>query len=151
MSYTNHTKTVNDALHDLLVATFPGIPVELVVQDQPYTPKFKKGEHIEYWLIEQPLVSKNSDGEDREFIYGINHYFNDYFFKRSDFEELYMARYEKLKQALMKDRSYYVNGSYIWHDAGVDNIELLAMDVEEFGHVKFYNCEFQAMRFNQWA
>ena len=145
----NHTKIVNDALNDLLVATFPGITVSMAVQDQEFKPEFKKGEFIEFWLIEQPYVSGNSDGEDREFIYGINHYFNGYHFKRTDFEDLYMDRYETLKKALMENRSYYSGGSYIWHDAKIDSPQFLSLS-DEWSHVKYYNTEFSFVRFNQW-
>jgi len=145
------TKIINNAIHDILVDTFPGIRIRPTTMEAGFQPEFQKDEFIEYWIIDQPIVGTNSDGETREYVYGINHYFHKRLYRRLDFEGLYSDRFDKLKEAIMENVSYYKDGSYIWHDARVENMAFRELEHESYGNVKYYNMELVITRFNQWG
>lgn len=143
MSSTNHLKIINDALHDLLLSEFK-VPIDFAKE---YNIDFSKNEYIRYWITEQPLISANSVGEDREYIYEIEHYFNRFSMNRIKFNNLIAARIEQMKQLLMENRTYILS-IYYWHDANLDIGEIEQIEDKK---VYFYHADLHLTRFNQWA
>jgi hypothetical protein len=151
MSYTNHLGTVNDALNDLIKTEFASIPVK---NERKFKPDFRKGEFIRFWCVAQSEPELNSDGETREYTYDIDFYFNLSVLKRPKFEDLLAARTEQLKQLLQENVTYQPGGTYVWHNARIDLIEVEDFEDEEeeaYRNIVYVHCEFTLRRFNQWA
>ena len=148
MAYTNHTKTVNDALHALLIGEFK----QSVFLQSKFEPKFKENEFISYWLVDSDFDSTFSDGENRMYNYEIKIYFNRKVMNREFFENTISARMEQLRQLLSENKTYQPSDVYKWHDAKIDLIEIIEIEEDEDMEEMIYiNCEFSLMRACIWA
>jgi hypothetical protein len=66
ITYTNHVETVSDAMRYLIVTEFDCD----VVQAKLFEPdKLRRSEYFRYYLEEQPLLSKFSGGETRNYTF----------------------------------------------------------------------------------
>ena len=148
MAYTDHLQTVNDALHALLIGEFE---TDIKFESE-FQPNWKRSEYIRYWPVSQIYVSGNTSGEDRQYTYDIDIYFNIKQMSRNVFKNTVSERLERLKQLLMENRTYQPSDVYKWHDGTVDEIEILKRDEEDdYEGIYYVHCEFTIMRFNQWA
>lgn len=115
ITYTNFSKIVTQALHDLLVAEFPK---DIIV----YHPDFrkqdlaKKGEYLRYYLIDDEHVSHMTMVETRLYNYELSQYFQ-YSGEQHKkfFDNKVSDRKEHLYNLLMNYRSY-TGDNYKWHD-----------------------------------
>lgn len=148
MSYTNHLKTITDALHSLLISEFK-IKVEY---SKDFRMNFGQSEYISYWCTEQNLISTNTDGEDREYVFEIFHYFDNKRFDKKLFDEKISERVEQLKQLVMENKTYQPGDVYKWHDAELESIGIEHFeDEEELPNIYFIQSELHLRRFNEWA
>jgi|GEM_PF-1818239 len=151
MSYTNHTKTVNDALHALLLGEF-SIPVDYSAYDD-YDPDFRSGECIRYYNIDQPPAGGNSSGEDRQFDYELDYWFSNRNVEKKDYDAKIWARYEQVRQLLKENSTYQPSSAYKWHDIEIETmviVDVLDEDDNKTGE-KAIHLEFNMKRFCQWA
>lgn len=146
MNYSNNLKIINTALHKLLISEFK-VPVKL---EPGYNSEFSKGEYLSYWPTNQTFISGNSAGEDREYEYTIDYYFNRKTFNRIAFEDTLSDRLERLKQLLMVNRTYQPGDVYKWHDAAIMSAELLQLE-DELDYIYYIHCEFNLKRFEEWS
>jgi len=149
---SNHLKTVNEALHSLLIGTFK-FPVELKRLDVGEIKElnFKQNEYCRYWG-KQEYTDGNSDGGNVEYTYRLNHYFNTKRINRNDIETKMFGRLEDYNQLLMSSRTYQPSSVYKWHDLLVVDGEILQVDDDE-PHAGMYYIDltFTMKRFNQWS
>lgn len=150
MSYTDHTEIVNDALHALLIGEFK-VPVKYE-RENGFIPDLRRGECIRYFNVSQDHISNNSDGEDRQFNYELDYWFNKRVITKTNFEKTVWERVEQLRQLLAENVTYQPS-DYKWHDLVIDVCELVHLEDED-GNLtgeSLVHFEFNMMRFCQWA
>ena len=145
---TNHLKTINDALHALLISYAPEL--------NPLMPgesiRFKSNEFMRYWCIAQDFISADNSGETREYTYEINHYFNVTNLDRPKFVNTVFGRLEEIKELLMENRTYQPSGVYKWNDLSINTIEVLQIEEEKpLAGTYYIKFEVKLKRFNQWS
>lgn len=148
MAYTNHINTIVEALRSLLLGEFK-VKIDYSMF---FNPGFGHNEYIRYFIDSEDYVSSNTDGEVRNYTFGIDYYFNTAEIDRTKFSKIISKRIEQLKQLLMYNRTYQPNSVYTWHDARIETIEIGALeDNEGYEKVHFIHCDFTVTRFNKWV
>jgi hypothetical protein len=121
ITYTNHVKVVSDSFRYLLVTEFNN---EIVHAKLFQPDKLTRGEYFRYYLSEQPIVSKSSDGETRAYTFNCSWYFNTKHFDfRKTFDDLVSERIERLKRLMANNNNYIPSGVYKWHMVDVEPAE----------------------------
>ena len=145
---TNHLKTINDALHSLLISYSPELSPLMPGKDL----KWKRNEFMRYWCTAQNHISSDNDGETREYTYEINHYFNFTTLDKPKIVNTVFGRLEDVKETLMESRTYQPSSVYKWHDLAINNIEVLKVEEEEpLAGIYYIKFELTLKRFNQWS
>lgn len=149
ITFTEHLKTINNALYDLIRAEFTTIKII-------YKPEFdfadlaKHGEYIRFYYDNDSFVSRNSDGETRDFSYNLSIYFDRFkIARRDDFEDLYANRVDRLTKLLSQNPTHTVSGSYVWHDLKVAEREYNEFDEDQTNVVEL-RCQIEITKTTMW-
>ena len=130
ITFTNHVKTIKDALHFLLVEEFK--PTKIVMAKEFDPGHISDGEYIRYFLVDQPILEFHSDGETREYTYDGSYYFDEKRYNFSNiFDDLVSPRIERFKRLLHNNRSYAPSNAYKWHHLELDIAESFYLTEDE--------------------
>jgi len=127
ITYTNEIKTnVSDPLRSLIYTEFK--PVDVVWSDMFDSSRMTRGEYIRYYLLGYDEIENHSDGETVNYEFEIVYYFDtEYYREKKAFDEVYSDRTEHLKSLLKTYRSYN-DGTYRWHQMGIEWDELQTVE-----------------------
>lgn len=151
ITFTEHVKTINDALYDLIRDEFT--PVN--VRNSPWFEYDKFGrnrEYVRFHYVSDVQISRCSEGETREFIYDISLYMQSYRKDRDEFELLYANRMDRITQLLTYIPTYVSGSDYKWHDARITEREFIDLEIddENMNNVIELRCQLILTRTAMW-
>ena len=135
ITYTNNAKAVSDGLKKILLdeftATAASPNIDIVIDSKFDSGRLaRKGEYIRIGLEGSSFISSISDGEDRDYNFTINYYLDSYKQKQREWEDYLSDRMEHIRKLIKNNEAYTSSGTYVWHEATIDNISK-PMDITE--------------------
>ena len=147
MTFTEHTKTINNALQKIIESEFK----TPIIYSNEFDAAFNQSELIRLWPREQTLDELTTAGAKYVYSYDLDYYFNLNLIGKYEIEKIIDARIDKLRELLFGNNgSYYDGGSYVWHSLKIESIELDRLDLEDY-KLHFARFEITIRRFNQWT
>lgn len=129
ITYINHVEAVTDSLRYLLISEFSN---DIVQAKEFESDKLSRGEYFRYYLSEQPILARHSDGETRDYTLNCSWYFNTKHFDfKKTFDTLVSERIERLKRLLNNNKNYIPSGVYKWHNLKVEIDESFYLGIED--------------------
>lgn len=128
ITYTNNAKAVSDGLKTILLGEFTatyGSPNMDIVIHNVFEPGrlARKGEYVRIGLEGSPFVSLVSDGEYRDYVFGIYYYIDLYKHgQQREWEDYLSDRMEHIRKLIMNNYYYTSGGSYVWHQAQIEEM-----------------------------
>jgi len=137
VTYTQHDKTILDALESLFKAEFPGF--EIVIDDIFNTKYMGKGEYLRIFIVDIAEDSKMSNGAYYNYITEFVWYFNKKKHDKEDMQEKIISpRIQRSLQLLNNNRVYQNGGSAGWDNLTVDGIPKI-QPISEIDDVEGYD------------
>jgi len=122
VSYYSHIDEINKQIEYLLSGQFTEINVRCA-------PEFederlgKRREYIRYYYESDDLISRNTDGETRDFMFSISFYFQD-FNKKDGFNSHVFYQLDRLNWILCNEPTQNdTDDAYVWHDGRITGRE----------------------------
>ena len=107
-TYTDNVEAVTDAFKNLVINEFHCH----VFHGKEFEPQeMTRDEYFRYYLTEQPVIDRFSDGETREYTYDCSWYFN--------------------KRLFYNNNVYNISGTYVWHKIIIEPLEAMYMTEAE--------------------
>ena len=124
MSYYSHIAAITAQIETLVADQFS----ELNVRHQPMYESDQLGkrhEYIRFFYDSDNLVSRNSDGETRDFVFNVSYYFHN-FNRRADFSDHVFYQVERLNWILCNEPTQNNSSDeYVWHDGRMEGREFI--------------------------
>jgi len=146
MSYTNHETVISNALLGLLGGEFD---IDVVLSSK-FEPKYLRNEYIRAWCEGRTFNELNTEGESRDYNFGIYYYFNIRNITQKIMDDTVHPILERVKQ-LLEENMTYQTGGYKWHGLAIDDIEFLYDEDENNVNNHYLRFDVRLTRFNQWA
>lgn len=128
ITYNNEIETIYAALYSLINSEF----TELNVRNFPaFDSAFlgRNNEYIRFFYLSDDHVGTTSDGEVRDFSYGVSYYLrysgND---ARNTFEDKLADRTERIRKLVGQAKTYQPSSVYKWHDLVMTRREWVSND-----------------------
>ena len=128
-TYTDNVEAVTDAFKNLVINEFHCH----VFHGKEFEPQeMTRDEYFRYYLTEQPVIDRFSDGETREYTYDCSWYFNTKSLEyRQTFDVLVSDRIERFKRLFYNNNVYNISGTYVWHKIIIEPLEAMYMTEAE--------------------